>query len=77
MLDFHQQGARLIYESVIKYLEENVLKQSEESSRREKDQAPHKAFAANRTSLYVENPHHHDFLNEALKNGMLDFSYHL
>ncbi|XP_076442527.1 uncharacterized protein LOC143281281 [Babylonia areolata] len=63
------EGARLIYEAIIKYLNENVLKQSGELPRREKDSAPHKAFAASRTTQYVANQEHYDFLNSALKSN--------
>ncbi|KAL8601645.1 hypothetical protein ACOMHN_003911 [Nucella lapillus] len=62
------EGARLIYEAIIKHMKENVLKQSEELSKREKDITPHRAFAASRTAMYVGSQGHYNVLNNALKS---------
>ncbi|KAK7104847.1 hypothetical protein V1264_019502 [Littorina saxatilis] len=60
------EGAKLMYEAVVKYLEENVLTQlSTKLGQREKDQAPHKAFAVSRTSLFIPNQKDYDVLDNA------------
>ena len=60
-----------MYEAIIKYLEENVLKQEAELPRREKDLAPHKAFMAGLSSLFVGNQDDFTVLNESLDAGEL------
>ena len=60
-----------MYEAVIEYLNEKVLKQEADLPRREKDLAPHKAFMASRTSLYVGNQDCFTALNQSLHAGKL------
>ncbi|KAK7481184.1 hypothetical protein BaRGS_00027617 [Batillaria attramentaria] len=61
------EGARLMFEEVMKYLENKVLTQNVEMSKREREFAPHKAFMASRTSQYAGKPEDFDTLDQKLK----------
>ncbi|KAK7481187.1 hypothetical protein BaRGS_00027620 [Batillaria attramentaria] len=61
------EGARLIFEEVMKYLENSVLTQNVEMSKREKEFAPHKAFMVSRTSLYAGKPEDFEALDRTLQ----------
>nr|KAG5695192.1 hypothetical protein BaRGS_018314 [Batillaria attramentaria] len=65
-------GARLMFEEVMKYLENKVLTQNVEMSKREREFAPHKAFMASRTSQYAGKPEDFDTLDQKLNQATLD-----
>lgn len=55
-----------MFETMMNYLENNILSRGAELSKRDKDLASHKAFLASRTSLYVGEVENFKKLNKNL-----------